>query len=793
MELTSLEEQHHETAPAQKEDSQEAVAVATEASTTTTTEGKRRRPVQQPDDDESTTTKPRSRTRTTTEKAATTTRTRRPRPQAVNDVSSGESDSKAGGSSGSRRRLNSNRRGSTTAAPDVLSSRQGLADERSKADTFDLDGLIDLSTDSPAVKTSNEADDEDHVSFSQRPTNSRFPSRFQSTEDEQEDDIQQGRTPLRVVDSSSFRNSAGGSSAEQHTSGRLTVLSGPARLPPAQTAHEDDDLESSKAPLIIQAEVITASEEAENNAAAHQPTEELEAPHEDEAEQKPSQPLRPSPSSRPDLIDLLAFSRAVEQQQQDEQSTDTPAAGVIEDVHIEEVHPVKVSEDTEVHQEDTPSTSSTTTTTVATTIAELDQVSSTTEPIDVVVKTAETEAAELPAAALPADSVESDDDAHPVTEAEDAEIPTTTEPLSTTTTSTTTTTTQATTTKTTTTTTTPAPEGSTGRVRGQNRFGANSNRIRNRTRDGVTTAAPDVTSSTSSAPSAVRRPAVNNFSNSRGTSGSGLNRLRRPSTTAAPEVSADGSSGESSGSNSTTAAPASRRPISPNIRNRFNIRRGEEAAGSGGTTAPPAVTSERAPVSPRTRPSQPPNRVISARPSILTRGRTTTSTTTTTTAPVPGDASEEANSSTDSPSSGGSEDAASSSSTTTSTTTEATTTTTSRSAGLNRLRNRVSLAVSERPKPVRNQVSLNERRNRFTALNTKKASEEEEASKAVSSSEGSPSTQASTSAAAPVEDESLDHSAESSNISPVALRSLRHNLRRPGQLAAVNRRAQPSS
>jgi hypothetical protein len=53
--------------------------------------------------------------------------------------------------------------------------------------------------------------------------------------------------------------------------------------------------------------------------------------------------------------------------------------------------------------------------------------------------------------------------------------------------------------------------------------------------------------------------------------------------------------------------------------------------------------------------------------------------------------------------------------------TEATTTTTSRSAGLNRLRNRVSLPVSERPKTVRTQVSLTDRRNRFSGLSAKKS------------------------------------------------------------------------
>jgi hypothetical protein len=74
--------------------------------------------------------------------------------------------------------------------------------------------------------------------------------------------------------------------------------------------------------------------------------------------------------------------------------------------------------------------------------------------------------------------------------------------------------------------------------------------------------------------------------------------------------------------------------------------------------------------------------------------------------------------------------------------TEATTTTTSRSAGLNRLRNRVSLPVSERPKTVRTQVSLTDRRNRFSGLSAKKSESDSSATAIEESNKEEPAEKA---------------------------------------------------
>jgi hypothetical protein len=71
-----------------------------------------------------------------------------------------------------------------------------------------------------------------------------------------------------------------------------------------------------------------------------------------------------------------------------------------------------------------------------------------------------------------------------------------------------------------------------------------------------------------------------------------------------------------------------------------------------------------------------------------------------------------------------------------------TTTTTSRSAGLNRLRNRVSLPVSERPKTVRTQVSLTDRRNRFSGLSAKKSESDSSATAIEESNKEEPAEKA---------------------------------------------------
>jgi hypothetical protein len=134
--------------------------------------------------------------------------------------------------------------------------------------------------------------------------------------------------------------------------------------------------------------------------------------------------------------------------------------------------------------------------------------------------------------------------------------------------------------------------------------------------------------------------------------------------------------------------------------------------------------------------------------------------------------------------------------------TEATTTTTSRSAGLNRLRNRVTLPVSERPKTVRTQVSLSDRRNRFSVLSNKKSEADssvtneenkEEPEKAIPSDVQEEEATGNTNKASAVLTDGSAHSATPNNesnveavvsvtVAPVSsLRNRRPN-RIPGQL-----------
>lgn len=794
----------------------------TTTSIPTTTEGRRRRPVQS----EASTSRPRFRTTTVRAEEKTETRTRgKARLQSsnkpANSVDGGSSKAEDESSSSGRRRINSIRRGSsTTAAPDPLSSRQGLAG----GNGFDFDEFFDLaSTDAPvntAGKASTEEVDDDNddggLSFKTMPSNSRFPSRFQDQED---DDSVQGRTPLRVVESSSFRNtnSGGGTSGEQVSVGRLTVLSGPARLPspPASIDSEEDG----KAPHIIQAEVVKA-EDVPASEQLHSVELEDASKQEEDEQQHAAPAVSPS---RPNGIDVLAFSRAVELEQQEHDSdhlTESPPTSV-QDVIVEEVveqehasadvskeddhhsHEAKETdkdqqekqehhEDIDVHQKDSvaPAVKTTTTTSEPEHVPEVD--ATTPEPKIVVVPVATED--DVHNESNDEHHVELEENVATATETVSEEVAVT-ESSTTTTTTTEATTTTTTTAATTTTTTAPTTTEASTRGRGQSRFGANggnfANRIKNRIRtDGtgnVGTTAPTPSASSTSAP-AVKKPSFSRGSNALN------NRLRRPGSTAAPETSAT----DEVDSTSAPVTSTTRRTINPNIRNRFNLRRGEQAVDSQQGTTPPTAALPAEPRTSRPRPSQQGAavRVISPRPSILTRNRASTTTTTTTTAAsVPNSTEDEQQSETTEVPEGSEETEQTTKSTTTSTTTEATTT--SRAAGLNRLRNRISLAVSERPKPVRSQVTLNERRNRFQNLNAKKASGEESESSKVSNEDSSAATGSSHSttseAAASDELAEAESSAHPTAVvsSPIWLRSLRHN-RRPGQLANT-RRTLPSS
>jgi len=159
----------------------------------------------------------------------------------------------------------------------------------------------------------------------------------------------------------------------------------------------------------------------------------------------------------------------------------------------------------------------------------------------------------------------------------------------------------------------------------------------------------------------------------------------------------------------------------------------------------------------------------------LTRNRG--STTTSTTAPTP--ISEETASGEATEQSVAAEESSEDSVTKTTTTTTEAAPTTNKAAALDRLKNRASIAVSERPKPVRNQVSLNDRRNRITALNARKPATEDTQPAGTSSQQTSDESIVTGDADELAEAESSIHPAISS---PVWLRSLRSN-RRPGQLA----------
>lgn len=586
-------------------------------------------------------------------------------------------------------------------------------------------------------------------------------------------------------------------SDSKKTVGRLTVLSGPApRLnEDDQVTHpqskkktsqkqkqkdnhhsDNEDDEPVKAPVIIEAQVFTG--------VADTPAADDVSSLEDVGEVSSESPLQLSPS-RPDLTDLLAFSRTVEQQQQDDQVTQVPE---IEEFSIEEIF-----ESTTAKAKTTPTSS----TTSQSEELDDDDVVSKATPVDI------DQSTETSSVLMPADAA-ADDDIIAVTENLSDEISaetsapeldddiTTTEAPTTTTPKPTTTTTTTTTQKPTTTTSTAAPSTSRGRPTNANRFGAN--RIRNKV-----TEDPLAGSTTAPTPTSPRnRPSFTRGS----TANSALNsRLRRPSTAApSDDVQAEDSS-SSSDQPSTT-----RRPVSSGIRNRFGPTRRPSTTSSSDpsadSTTPQSVDSSRPTTAsrPRLAVSNPSavNRVVSPRPisSILRRGKPTPTTTTTTEAAAGGSdtAAVEDEDNVAAPVTDVSaeiEDTSSSSSSQkTTTTSTTTTTTTSKPAGLSRLKSRpASLAVSERPKTVRNQVSINDRRNRFSGLNKNKTTSEGTSSSESSAPDASglaEKTEEHFDDDEPVEDETKisETSVPAPGPAVFSLRSLRPN-RKPGQFAPI--------
>ena len=707
---------------------------------------------------------------------------------------------------------------------------------------------------------------------------------------------------LILVDSNSFRNKAKPVSqfdddqeeddkkkttSTAVSAGRLTVLSGPAPRFPVRgdkedhvdlettaqkkkTAHkqkqnkdnsDNEDDEPIKAPVIIQAQVFSDTEDTAISSSdddgqqqhedisfeqvaevAVQPQTKGKVSN-DKDDSSSESPLHLSPS-RPDLIDLLAFSRAVEQQQQDDQVTQVPD---IEEFSIEEIFETttpavtttakttkaKTTTTTETPLPSIKSTSEEEETDHAATDVELEDDIHV-EDIETVIGTKASKAEEEEEAVLATTAATNIDDVdvteHSIaatdsdeiaeiatsapemsSEIEDEDI--TTQVPTTTTTTTTTTTPKPTTTTTTTTeaptTTTTAASGVRGR--GQrpvsNRFGAN--RIRNKEASSEDSSSSATPSSTTSSPR-IRPSFTRGNSN-----GLALNpRLRKPSTTAATS-SDDQPQGDNVESSSVQpASSSSRRPVASGIRNRFGPTRRPTAADSNESTTAPSVEIRSTTASrPRLAVT---NRVASPRPisSILRRGKptaaTTVSSTSTTETAALAATSDEADATvadaqpTDAASTEAEESPADAApkenkekktTTTTTTTVAPETTTTSRTAGLNRLKNRPSsLAVSERPKTVRNQVSLNDRRNKFSGLNKPKPA----SSEAVGSSEAAETGLGEKRESIEDHFDEDEHLEDETRISETAvpapaaapapavfsLRSLRPN-RKPGQFAPI--------
>ena len=238
-------------------------------------------------------------------------------------------------------------------------------------------------------------------------------------------------------------------------------------------------------------------------------------------------------------------------------------------------------------------------------------------------------------------------------------------------------------------------------------------------------------------------------------------------------------------------------PVRGNIRNRFNFRRTNATTSNEVTTSKPAEVTKKV-----TTPKRTTNNVrvnsLRTRPNVLQRGRSTTTTTTTessvdieedslaTILPVADDVvvgEEVADKVTDEEKV--EEELTDEASVKPSrfnrleVTTESTTTTVSTlEQRMNRLKKRPHLSVSSRPKTVSKPVSVNERRNRFSALNKKV--EEKEAERSQLRQEEADEA---------IVEEPVELAKESPSISTapssgsLSLMSLRSN-RKPGQLAA---------
>lgn len=748
-------------------------------------------------------------------------------------------------SEGSGRRRITISRGEDAVRPwpsTTLENRAGLAQVRLD---FDGEEFFEVATDDPqeisnapflpstAVFEENLDSGKNfeisHQSIEHVPINGRFPPRHEVVN---ESPVQE-RTPLRIVESSSFRNTGNQAltGEQQITAGRLTVISGPARLPPPLVPAQVDTISQQEEvgirPVIIAAEQGQDVTESDQHAffeletdvhhdqevvdpevsvteIDHQITEDVAtAGHQDDANAILTLQTNDHaengnlPRNRPDVLDLLALSRAVEQQEQDEQQTHQVSD--VEEVLIEEVVATTVapiaattaapttvaphipSFDEQVvsqiageadaafiekaHvQQAVEAFLDETVTMAGPDVLSIEQVLTDVEPaLEPVVIAAE----ELQTPKVT--DTTSDDAAHDVFDVQNVVVKdvlaetttatttttttTTTEAPTTTTTAATTTTAEAVGTSTEDAATTPSTTTAGSRIRGPSRFSANANanrfntRIRNRVRGGENTVSSTSTTTTSTTPAPVRKSSFR-------PGGAPFNRLRRP-TTPATEIVKDTSSEvadnnavkeatEAEGSplsvTATTTTSTTRRPTPVNIRSRFNIRRNQTA-----TTDAKAIVAVEESSKVTTSTSRPraavaqtqSNRIASPRPmsSILKRGRfTSTTTTTETTVTVAEDAGIKTTSeevakevmvnegevtATDEPEVVPEKVV---------TETTSTTTTTTRSVGLNRLRTRVPLAVSERPKTVRTQVSLTDRRNRFSVLSNSRRTNAEDSS-----------------------------------------------------------------
>ena len=741
---------------------------------------------------------------------------------AANAVSS---ESKPEGAS--RRRISKPVRPSAVSSSHI-ENRAGLAQVRTRLLDFDGEEQIfdDVATNDPidsndhflrsdlldeSLDVQDDGFNRQEQAIEHFPINGRFPPRLLG-----EDDFSvQERTPLRVVESSSFRNSGNQASGgeQQISAGRLTVLSGPARLPPPPTNTDTEEQEE-----VVQIQPVFADfGPIEEVTEAFQPQLENEAEpevFEPVIHDEPSQVQKPhsfeqvdninlSKVNRPDLIDLLAFSRIESEHQQQH---DEELAHDFDDVLIEEVVLLTTTATPPVPTTAAPQQQQQVVALDQQVVQQLsaDAELSLLEKVNEAVADFLEEAVTTAEPVVSIEEIQSDVVADLVTDA-----PKSTETLSdvtsevfdvenvvfvadlveststTITTTTTTTTTEAPTT--TTTTEEPTSAATTSRIRVPSRFGGSTsnanrfnNRIQNRVRGGSNvTSSPVSTTTTTTTSAPVRkspsfRPGTSSFS-----------RLRRPTTAAATEKDSDQSI-ESSSAAPVSTSTTTRRPLPTNIRSRFQIRRNQ-------TDSPAAVKPEEpAPavtVKPKPAGQLQSNRIAPARPmsSILKRGRFSTTTTSTSTEVAVPAVTEEAIA-------GGEvtdpvdQEIVSEKAVTTEATT--TTTTTARSVGLNRLRTRLPLAVSERPKSVRTQVSLSDRRNRFSVLGTSKKVEEPAAEKEETLPAETEEVKASPAIEGPAAEPISEASVEAV-VTATPLRSRRPS-RIPGQLVAARGRTSSS-